>query len=243
MMCTIGYHKGLNVLFKNSDKPAIVEEEIIRNRNVVGAETKGSHHVCAINRNGVCYVTASVNSPEWAQSIYSGRFEEAKKIATRNFAGMVNPVKEISSKMNNMKSAEMLVEYIKDSGILWKPYNMFVADPNKVFRLELRGENIIIENVTQSTAVTNHFLKLSFGPTLKDFPSTFNRYDYVSKELGRIKSYDDLKNMLETEENGSNGRLVRCKPFVTISSSIIDIEKAEIEYYNRIKETHQKLSF
>ena len=91
--------------------------------------------------------------------------------------------------------------------------NMFIADSKKCFGLEGVPEKYLIEEVTQESVKTNHFINLpnqslSFKEDENFEQWTKDRYLRASKLLKEAKSLFDFQNILRDRENSDKNTAI-----------------------------------
>ena len=110
-MCTIGYSKKLNVLFKNRDKNVPTDEVILVRSNIIATKTEGLNYFSlGTNRHGCAFVSAAVNTPQWTALASKGKKEEAAIQFKKENEGLSNPIITVSEYLPEVKTAEEWLE-------------------------------------------------------------------------------------------------------------------------------------
>ena len=79
-MCTVGYHKKLNLIFKNRDKNAPTEEVMVVKPDLITVKTEGADYFSlGTNKNGCAFVSTAVNTPRWTTLASEGKKKEAEE--------------------------------------------------------------------------------------------------------------------------------------------------------------------
>jgi len=231
-MCTIGYHKNLNTIFKNRDKTSKTEEEIIVDEKIIACKTRGAdYYSWGVNKFGCAFVTAAINSPYWTQLIYEKKDEAAAKQYALENEGLQNPITLISQMLPDIKQVEMWLEALEASQELWMGYNLLVADCDKAYVVELYRDQHHIRELKEEEVITNHFQIIKHGPKQEsDYPSTFHRLEYGNERVLTAGCSDDILLMLKPNGEEEKKKIWRDGKFATISSSAIDFQKGHVHY-------------
>ncbi|MBF0298309.1 MAG: class I SAM-dependent methyltransferase [Oligoflexia bacterium] len=240
-MCTIGYVKGLNLLFKNRDKNCLTTEVTVIKPNFLGVKTENAdYYSCAVNRKGCAFVSAAVNTPIWTRLASQGLVDQAKQQSLKENEGLINPIFFISRYIEEEKTANEIVEKLLDTRKMFMGYNVILSEREKVFHLEIYRDQIRVHKVEDSLAVTNHFKILSHGPkNIDEYPNSFHRLDYARKMLGNIVCIEDLFKHLRPPESKE---LWRNGAFYTLSSSILDVDYQTVYYTSHPEKEYARIS-
>jgi SAM-dependent methyltransferase len=231
-MCTIGYHKNLNIIFKNRDKPSKTEEEIIVDEKIIACRTRGAdYYSWGVNKYGCAFVTTAINAPYWTKLIYEGKNEEAARQYAFENKGLKSPITLISQMLPDIKQVEMWLEALETSQELWMGYNLLVAGCDKAYAVELYRDQHHIRELKEQEVITNHFQFINHGPKKEsDYPSTFHRLEYGNERILTAGCLDDVIFMLRPNGEEEQKRIWRDGKFSTISSSVIDYKKGYVHY-------------
>ncbi|MFH0771694.1 MAG: methyltransferase domain-containing protein [Candidatus Omnitrophota bacterium] len=231
-MCTIGYHKKLNLVFKNRDKTAEVNETVIIKPEFLAIRTEGAdYHSLGVNKFNCAFVSAAVNTPEWTALVSSGKKEEAFEQFKKENKGLVSPMLLVSKYLPKARSVDEWMEMVLNSGSNFMGYNVILADREKVVHIELHRKNSKITPLKGNAVIANHFKKLRHGPVApKDYPSSFKRLDFASGRIKDAVSIEDIFQMLKVQCEDPESSLWRKGVFSTVSSSVIDVETCALYY-------------
>jgi hypothetical protein len=225
-MCTVGYLKDLDVLFKNRDKDVSFtsEEEIVTDDKIMGCRTEGTDYFSwGMNKYGCSFVSTAVNTPKWGHLIYEKKFDEAAIQFKHENEGLVSPMKMISDMLHDVKRVDDWIEALHKSKDLYKGYNLLIADCQRAYHIELYQDRREIRELTASEVITNHFKVIDHGPKIEsDYPSTFRRFNYASSRINGIKTTGDVCEMLKPASEEDRKKIWRSGVFYTVSSSVID---------------------
>lgn len=231
-MCTIGYHKKLNVVFKNRDKNRPTEEVIVVKSDILAVKTEGSdYYSLGVNKYGVAFVSAAINTPKWTSFALKGMNKEARAQFEKENKGLVNPMITVSKLLKGAKTARELIGSLLDSGGNFMGYNLIVADGTEAARVELHRKSSHVRWHTQDVVATNHFQHLDHGPKAKkDYPSSFKRLELACAMVKDAISMEDIFSMLKVQHVHPDEGLWRTGTFPTVSSSVIDREALALFY-------------
>ncbi|TAN42069.1 MAG: methyltransferase domain-containing protein [Nitrospirae bacterium] len=231
-MCTIGYHKQLNLIFKNRDKNIATGEVFVITKALIAVKSEGSNYYSlGVNKHSCAFAGAAVNTSKWTSLVLSGNIEEANGQSALENDGLVSPIITLSSQFNNMKSAEEMLKILLNGKHSYMGYNVILADREKAFHVELHRNNSHIKELQEDTIITNHFQYLEHGPKIKEeYPSSFNRLEIAGKELQKAVSIEDIFHMLKIQYGRADEDIWRTGTFSTISSTVVDIESHALYY-------------
>ena len=225
-MCTIGYIKDLNLIFKNRDKIKETPEEVIAEDSYTAVKTKGADYFsCGVNKYSFGFVSAAINTPQWIALIYAGKLQEARQLLERENNSLSNPMLIVSEMLPETKSINQVIDKIRSAGLKWIGYNILLADAKEAVVIETCGPEVSERKLSPKEVVTNHFLTLKYGPKeYSEYPSSFRRYDYGNVNIKQISSLSGLFDMLKPIEEEKREIIWRRGEFKTISSNIIDFK-------------------
>ena len=231
-MCTIGYQKNLNILFKNRDKSDPTAEVIVPKPDYLAAKTEGANYFSlGVNKYGCGFVSAAVNTPYWTMLMEQEKFEEARVQSRQENEGLVNPMVLISGLLPGTQKAEEWIDALKGSGMRFMGYNVIIADKKKAIHLECYGSDVKVQRLDASEVITNHFKVLAHGPKAEnDYPSSFERLRYGLEEIGQTGSINDVLLMLNPVEPSQRAKIWRNGVFKTVSSSLLDLDASMLYY-------------
>ncbi len=233
-MCTIGFHKDLNLIFKNRDKAKETLEEIVIDEDYLGVKTRGTDYLsCGVNNYRCGFVSAAVNSPAWTALVARGKTQKANEQFLLDNRGLDNPMVLVSEILPNVKNINEIIDKIRSCGLSWMGYNILLVDTKQALAVEVHRSDIYLRALGPREVMANHFLSLEYGPKkYLDYPSSFRRYAYGNRKVRSIASLAGLFEMLKPGAASKKGIFWRSGKFKTISSSIIDLKKRLI-YYSR----------
>jgi SAM-dependent methyltransferase len=242
-MCTIGYCKTLNVIFKNRDKDATLEteEEIFTDNSILAARTIGADYFSwGMNRNGCAFVSAAINTPEWTRLLYDGKIKKAEEQYDLENKGLTSPMKTLSNMLSGVQRIEQMLTALTESTLLFKGYNILIADGQNAYLVETFRDKREVRKLTTNEVITNHFKSIKHGPkTPEDYSSSFRRYDYACSKIGEVKSISDVAKIIKPSDNQTDAECIwRDGVFSTISSSIIDFEEGMVYYANGLNDQY-----
>jgi len=229
-MCTIGYHKKLNLLFKNRDKTDNTIENIFINSKYMSIKTEGSNYFSlGINKKGCSFVSAAVNTPLWTSLIAEGKIKEASVQFNLENKGLTNPIIMVSKYFPEVEDIDQWLEKIVNKDYNYMGYNIILADKSKAVHIELYSGKYHITPINDCILITNHFQTIHHGPQQKkDYPSSFERFNSGKKQISTVVCIEDFFNFLKPNNNASI--FWREGKFKTISSSVIDLDSDTIYY-------------
>lgn len=242
-MCTIGYHKDLNLIFKNRDKAEITSEEVIVKADYIATRTKGADYFsCGVNKYECGFVSAAINTPRWVALVYEGKIQKANEQFRIDNQGLNNPMILVSEMLPNAKNINEIIDKIQSSDLKWMGYNVLLADTEQASVMETYSSNIYIRKLNTREVVTNHLFHLKYGPkNYSEYSSSFKRYEYGNNSIKSTSSITDLFDMLKPEDEEKRKEIWRTGAFKTISSSIIDLEKGLVYYSKGLNEDYSVL--
>lgn len=229
-MCTIGYLKDLNIIFKNRDKPSPVTEEIVCDGDVLAGRTQGANYFSwGLNRLGCGFVTAAINSPLWTNLAYQERHEEAQLQYLKENKGLESPIVSVSNMLAGVKQAGEWVDELVSSQVPHLGYNILVCDKNQGFLVETHKSNRFVKKLLPKEVTTNHFHKLDHGPKKEsDYPNTFKRFRYGNEMILKAKTTQGVFDMLKPSNPEQRKRIWRNDHFLTVSSTVIDLNQLQV---------------
>jgi SAM-dependent methyltransferase len=230
-MCTIGYKKKLNLLFKNRDKNEPTAEVAVVKSDLLAIKTEGSNYYSlGINKRGCAFVSAAVNTPAWTALALEGRKEDAGRQYQKENAGLSNPVVDVSNFLHDAMNVEDWLEKILNTGNEYMGYNLLLADKEKAVHVELYRNSYHFSWIEDMAVVTNHFQHLDHGPRdTGDYPSSFERLTTGNEAISNFISLEDVFNTLKPH-NGGRHSFWRTGSFFTVSSAVLDMDSSAIYY-------------
>ena len=241
-MCTIGFCRDLNIVFKNRDKDKLVEEEIIADDNIIACRTVGAdYYSWGINRYGCAFVSAAINTPKWTQLHYNGKTIEANEQYELENIGLDSPMQLISNILPSVKRVDMWIETINVSKRIWKGYNILIADSQNAYIIELYKDQYNIREIGDREVITNHFQIIDHGPKNEsDYENSFQRLTYGKEKIEKVKSTGDIFQMLKPDNPEDQKKIWRSDEFSTVSSTIINFQDCHVYYSKKIDEKYIK---
>jgi len=244
-MCTIGYNKRLNLVFKNRDKNMSVREVAVINPQIIALKTESANYFSiGINRHSSCaYVSAAVNSPLWTALVYQGKMEEAAVELEKGNKDLANPVEWISKYLPEVANIDEWLEKILNAGCKYRGYNLLLVDKEKAVHVELYGNESHVSYIGEMTAITNHFRHIDYGPKKpEDYPSSYERLNALNKSIKDFVSLEDVFKALKSQEGTKNGSLWRKGNFFTVSSAVVDIDTRALYFTSSPTEEYSRIS-
>ena len=244
-MCTVIYLQELGFLSKNRDKEQNQPEEIVSTDDLLAVRTLGADYFSlGINRFGCAFVSTAVNSPEWTLAVEEGRTEASVEMWLRDTKGRQSPSHLISRLLSSAQSKEELAQAISDANILWRGYNIVLADQNGGMVVETFGHEVAMRPLAPKDAITNHFSILPYGPRLpEDYPNSFQRLAYARQKLGTIGTLESLSAAILPDNATDQAQIWREGVFRTISSTIIDLGNMSLLYAQKPSEKYCRHGF
>jgi len=244
-MCTIGYHKDLNIIFKTRDKATQIKESIITGDKIIACKSQdATYYSWGLNKHGCGFVSAAINSPKWTKLIYEGKYNEADKQYINENNNLDNPIIIVSEILPDITDIEEWINALKESNINSMGYNLLISDSIKAYLLELYKNQIQIKKLSNNEIITNHFHSINHGPKIKsDYPSSFFRYDYANKQITSAESIDHIISIVEYDHEDENKQIWRKGSFSTVSASIINLNELFIYYSNNRGGKYSSISF
>ncbi|MCW8914503.1 MAG: carcinine hydrolase/isopenicillin-N N-acyltransferase family protein [Magnetovibrio sp.] len=236
-MCTVVYLATPGLLSKNRDKEVVTAEEVVNTGDYLAVRSVGdSYFSLGINKHGVAFVSTAVNSPEWTRLVEEGEAEKAIEVFAEERKGQTSPTKMISSAFADIKSLDECVELLKGSDNLLMGYNVVLADQDRAMVVETFKDQRHPFDLKPRDVVTNHFRTLQHGAkTFDEYPSSFERFDYISQYLNDMGSVEDLAGVVHPEPGSERAKQIwRKGTFSTVSSSVIDLKVKQIRYTNAV---------
>lgn len=243
-MCTIGYHKRLNILFKNRDKNIPTNEVVIIKPEIITVKTDGAGYFSlGTNRYGCSFVSAAVNTPFWTSIASEGDVEKAAEQFRRENEGLTNPATIVSKYLLEVDNLDKLMEMVFNSKDKYMGYNLLLADKEKGFHIELYRDKYHISRVDDMTVVSNHFQHLDHGPKkIEDYSSSFERLEAAKRLMNDFISLEDIFKTLKPYDGLTENIFWRNGNFHTISSTIIDLDTRAIYYASSPTEDYSRIS-
>jgi len=228
-MCTVGYSKRLNVIFKNRDKTGAVDEVTVVKPNYFAIKTEGAkYYSLGVNDKGVGFASTAVNTPAWTALASEGKCGEADAQFKIENEGLVNPMIFVSELLPEVECAEQLIEKLLARRELFMGYNLLVADRSKAFHVELYRDKSHTTPVYDQIIIANHFKTVDHGPkSISDYPNSFERFEAAQNLLSNLGCLEDLFSKL-VPHGGQNCPYWRFGPFRTVSSSIMDLDASTL---------------
>lgn len=245
-MCTIGYHKKLNILFKNRDKYDPTEEVLSVKPGIIAVKTESSDYYCSgINQHGCAFATTAVNTPYWTYLSSQGKVEEAAQQHKKENEGLVNPSIVISKLFPDITNAREWLDKLINSGQRFMGYNMLLVDRATVLHVEIYNDQYHVNEIEGSVSVTNHFKTLHHGPEkVKDYPSSYERLSVSTNYVNNFISLEDVFDALGgiKEDLSEDGQLWREGRFYTVSSSVMDLDTKALYYKTKPSEQYHRVA-
>ncbi|HNX90723.1 MAG TPA: carcinine hydrolase/isopenicillin-N N-acyltransferase family protein [Candidatus Omnitrophota bacterium] len=230
-MCTIGTDRSLNIIFKNRDKNIDTTEEVIHGKGFLAVRTKGAgYYSLGFNDMGCGFVSAAVNSPEWTYLAENGKAEAAKELAQKENEGLVSPTVIVSSMLSEISTVDEWINSIERQKVAYKGYKVLMADKCKACIVETYKNKVVVTDFPSGKGEsTNHFFNIKFGPIkYEDYPSSFDRYKYITEKMRSVKKIEDVFLVLNPKDPSDRERIWRSGKngkFFTISSSVVDLKR------------------
>jgi hypothetical protein len=243
-MCTIGYHKKLNLLFKNRDKNVPTNEAIIIKPEIIAVKTEGvGYFSLGTNRHGCSFVSAAVNTPLWTSIASKGDIEKAAEQSIKENEGLTNPVTVVSQHLLGVDNLDKLLERVLNSKNKYMGYNLLLADKEKAFHVELYRDKYHISRINDVVAVSNHFQHLDHGPKkIEDYSNSFERLEAARKLMDDFISLEDVFKTLKPHDGLTENIFWRKGNFHTVSSTVIDLDTRSIYYTSSPIEDYSRIS-
>lgn len=231
-MCTIGYHRRLNLVFKNRDKNMPASEVLVIKPDFLAIKTEGAdYYSLGINKYGCAFVSAAVNTPKWTSLVLLGKNEEAAVQFKEDNEGLTTPLVLVSEHLSEVRNVNEWLDILLKFKGNFMGYNVLLADKEKAVHVELHLKNYHVKWLEEDAAITNHFRYLSHGPkSIEDYPSSFKRLEFANNEIQDAVSVEDIFQILKTQNGQLEEDLWREGIFSTISSSVIDLEARGLYY-------------
>lgn len=249
-MCTIGYLKDRNIIFKNRDKSFSIQEELVVNDNILASRTVGDTYFSwGINQYGCGFVSAAINNSRWMDLLYEGKDQEAADFLKADLEGLSNPMQVVSDLLPSIRSADEWVKALMDRPDRWRGYQFIAVDQDKAHIVEIFGDHCEVRPANDRTVLTNHYSVIDHGPKkYEDYPSTYRRYDYANERIQKLDTVDQVLETMNPTNEADKTAIWRSGTFNTVSSSVIDIAQAQAFYateseqsYHRVKMVSENL--
>jgi len=243
-MCTIGYHKKLNVVFKNRDKSIAINEVVVVKPDLIAVKTEGEDYFgLGTNRHSCTFVSSAVNSALWTSLASAGKVEEAAELFKKENEGLTNPAAKVSQYLPGVTTVDEWLDKILDSGGEYMGYNLLLADKEKAVHVELYGKEWHVSQIDDMAVISNHFKHLGYGPKkVQDYPSSFERCEAGERAIRSFVSLEDFFRALKPQDGKGQSLFWRNGNFRTISSSIIDLDTNAVYYATSPKEEYGRIS-
>jgi len=243
-MCTVGYHKELNVIFKNRDKCVPTDEVLILNPAFLAVKTEGADYFSTgINKHFCAFASTAVNTPEWTAKASEGKMDEASVQFKKENEGLVNPMTYVSEYLPQVTGIDEWLEKVLNSGGRFMGYNLLLCDKKKTVHVELYKDEHHIREISGCAIVSNHFRHLDHGPKEnEDYPSSFERYNAIENKLKDIITLEDMFNTLKPLHGNEKNMFWRSGNFSTVSSSVIDLDTYALYYTSSPYVEHSRVA-
>ena len=250
-MCTIGYLKDLNVLFKNRDKSFSIDEELVVNSNILASRTVGDTYFSwGMNQFGCGFVSAAINNSRWMDLLYEDKPEAAADFLKADLEGLDNPMQVVSDLLPSVRSADEWIKALMDRNQLWRGYQFIAVDREKAYIVEVFKDHCEVRPAKDRTILTNHYQVIDHGPkTYEDYPSTYRRYDYAYERIAGLGTIDQVLQTMNPADSDDKKAIWRDGTFSTVSSSVIAIDQSQVFYstksaqdYHQVKMLSENLS-
>ena len=243
-MCTVGYHKKLNLVFKNRDKNAPTEEVVVVKPELIAVKTEGADYFSlGTNRHGCAFVSTAVNTPLWTSLASAGKTEEAAAQFKIENDGLENPIKLVSQYLPEVGCVDEWMEKILKSRRNFMGYNLLLADRNKAVHIELHRNDSHVTWIDEETVICNHFQNLDHGPKkIMDYPNSYARLQAAEKVIKDFVCLEDIFKTLKPHDGGSEGSFWRKGDFFTVSSSVIDLDTNALYYTSSPLEDYSRVA-
>jgi uncharacterized protein with NRDE domain len=243
-MCTIGYHKKLNLAFKNRDKNISISEVTVIKPEFLAVKAEGAdYYSLGVNRNGCAFVSAAVNTPEWTALATQGKDEEAEIQFKKENKGLCSPMLSVSKYLREARTVKDWLEVILNENGSFMGYNVILADEERAAHVEFYRKDHHVRWLDKETVVSNHFMKLEHGPKKpEDYPSSFKRLELASGMIKDAISIEDIFQMLKTQYVHPDEGLWRTGIFPTVSSSVLDIEARSLYYSSEHDKDYSRIT-
>jgi len=243
-MCTVGYHKELNVIFKNRDKCFSTDEVVVLNPEFLAVKTEGADYFSAgINKHSCAFASTAVNTPEWTAKASEGKMDEASVQFKKENEGLVSPMIYVSEYLPEATGIDKWLERVLNSGKHFMGYNLLLCDNVKTVHVELYRNEHHVTEISGSAVVSNHFNNLDHGPKKdEDYPSSFERYSAIEDCIGNIITLEDVFNTLKPLHGNNENVFWRTGNFFTVSSSVFDLDTYALYYTSSPTEEYSRVS-
>ena len=234
IVCTIGYHRDLGVIFKNRDKQSPTAEEIFHDGRILACRTIGAdYYSWGINAHGCAFVSAAINTPLWTRLVYHGDLAAADRKFTEENAGLENPVVKVSAMLPEARQVGDWTKVLSSNSWLSMGYNIIFADSRGAVVMECHKDQRRLRELRPREAVTNHFQEIGFGPrSREDYLSSFRRYDYANGLLPEAETLEGVFAMLKPSEEKRRRQIWRQGTFLTVSTSVLSFNTG-VAYYSK----------
>ena len=243
-MCTVGYHKKLNLIFKNRDKNAPTEEVVVVKPGLIAVKTEGADYFSlGTNKHGCAFVSTAVNTPRWTALASEGKKKEAEEQFKKENEGLESPIKLVSKYLSEVTCVEEWMDKILESGRKFMGYNLLLSDRGKAVHIELHGSDSHVTWIDDEVVICNHFQHLDHGPKkVEDYPNSFERFEAAEKSIMDFISLEDIFKTLKPQYGNKKNNFWRQGDFFTVSSSVIDLDTCALYYTSSPKEDYSRVS-
>ena len=200
-MCTVGYHKKLNLIFKNRDKNMPTEEVLVLKPNLIAVKTEGTDYFSlGTNKHGCAFVSSAVNTHLWTQLASEGKTKDAEEQFKKENEGLVNPMVNLSRLLPEITSVDEWLDIILNSEQNYMGYNLLLSDRSKAVHIEVYKKESHVTLVEEWATISNHFQHLQHGPKKReDYTNSFDRLDAARKMIKDFVSLEDVFSALKPE--------------------------------------------
>jgi hypothetical protein len=243
-MCTVGYHKELNIIFKNRDKCIPTDEVVTLNPEFLAVKTEGADYFSAgINKHSCAFASTAVNTPEWTAKASEGKMDEASVQFKKENEGLVSPMIYVSEYLPKVTDTDKWLEKVLNSGKHFMGYNLLLCDKEKTVHVELYKNEHHITEISGCAVISNHFRNLDHGPKkCEDYPNSFERYNAIENCIENIITLEDVFNTLKPLHGNKENIFWRTGNFFTVSSSVFDLDTYALYYTSSPTEEYSRVS-
>ncbi len=243
-MCTVGYHRELNIIFKNRDKCIPTDEVVILNPEFLSVKTEGADYFSAgINKHSCAFASTAVNTPEWTAIASDGKMDEASVQYKKENEGLVNPMIYVSKYLSQVSGIDEWLEKVLNTGKHFMGYNLLLSSDEKTVHVELYKGEYHITEISDCAIISNHFRNLNHGPKKReDYPSSFERYNAIGDCIEDIITLEDVFNTLKPMHGNKENIFWRIGNFFTVSSSVFDLDTFTLYYTSSPTEEYSRVS-
>lgn len=243
-MCTIGFSRKPNVIFKNRDKNVLTDEEVVKTSDYIAVRTKGyPYFSLGFNKSGCGFVSAAVNSPEWTRLAEQGKCEEAQILFNKDNKGLTSPIVLVSEMLPLVQTIEGWTDALKGAQEDFCGYNIVLVDLYSARIVEVFRQERAARKLDDKSVSTNHFQAIDFGPkSYNDYPNSFDRYRYANETLSTVQTLEDVFAMLKPKDRKRRRCIWREGHFFTISTNVIDLSDKCLYYAQGLDKEYQRIN-